>query len=442
MFGAKKRIPLGSADRLDRLRAAPVQMFGGLPRSLSDRDLVDDLAAADVQMNGGADALPDIKSVGGMPRFSYRGPEVTGRDRLRGIAAALDDFGGGNAFETFMSGQDKRQRGDYDAAMGGLDKVQQTEPLDRMQAGMGQDERDLFAIAPELALKRMYPEPQKIDPIALAKLQLDREKFGLDREKFGYEQTQTGQMTPFQRESLDLQRQRFNLDQSKDGNVTLPEARQWANSYNDDVDGYNKDLGILRPALPYAQKVVRSNGDPGGNFRMDDVALLRAAARAQTGPGVLMESEVYGTLSPSLRQKLQSGVAYVDVAKGSITPEDRLALAQYVMQGGSQTAGDVWRRYDSTTKPLRMRGVEPESVGVLGPEMIHPDDMQSFLQQPLESFQTGKGYTGPSGRRYIYRGQGRFQFANENAYNPSLAIGQDKPAPTPGLPPGVVVRRK
>jgi hypothetical protein len=227
-----------------------------------------------------------------------------------------------------------------------------------------------------------------------------------------------------------------------DGKPSLSEARQWANSYNDDVDGYNKDLGILRPALPYAQKVVRSNGDPGGNFRMDDVALLRAAARAQTGPGVLMESEVYGTLSPSLRQKLQSGVAYVDVAKGSITPEDRLALAQYVMQGGSQTAGDVWRRYDSTTKPLQMRGVEPESVGVLGPEMIHPDDMPSFLQQPLENFQTGKGYTGPSGRRYIYRGQGRFQYANENAYDPSLAIGQNKPAPTPGLPPGVVVRRK
>jgi len=163
MFGAKKRIPLGSADRLDRLVAAPVQMFGGLPRSLSDRDLVDDLAAADVQMNGGADALPDIKSVGGMPRFSYRGPEVTGRDRLRGIAAALDDFGGGNAFEAFMSGQDKRQRGDYDAAMGGLDKVQQTEPLDRMQAGMGQDERDLFAIAPEMALRRLMPQPAEYD---------------------------------------------------------------------------------------------------------------------------------------------------------------------------------------------------------------------------------------------------------------------------------------
>lgn len=133
MFGVKKPLALGSVDPMEMMTP---QMFGGA-------------------------ALPDIQSVGSMPRFSYRGPEIAGRDRLRGIAAALDDMGGGNAFETFMGGQDKRQRGDYDAAMGGLDTLQQREPIDRLTAGMGQDERDLFQIAPELALKRMYSAPKE-----------------------------------------------------------------------------------------------------------------------------------------------------------------------------------------------------------------------------------------------------------------------------------------
>jgi hypothetical protein len=280
-----------------------------------------------------------------------------------------------------------------------------------------------------------FKTPKELDPVALARLDLDERKFAADR-------AQAGKLTPYQQAQIEIDRARFNLEQTKGGNVSLAEARQWANGYNDDVDGYNKDLGILRPALPYAQQVVRSKGQPTGNFRMNDVALLRAAARAQTGPGVLMESEVFGTLSPSLQQALQNRIAYVDMSEGTITPKDRLALAEYVMQGGQQTSGDIWRRYNSTTKPLKMRGVDPEAVGVLGPEMIHPDDMESFLSQPLERFETGKGYTAPSGRRYIYRGQGRFQYANENQYAPERAIDRKASDPAPGLPPGVVVRRK
>lgn len=372
----------------------------------------------------------------GMFGGTYSGPQL---NKWQVIGATLQQLGDNRGqLNDLYQMEDQRQRGEFE-------RQRQEQMMAALQDVAPESVRPLVPFAPDavvsgLVSNAMKPPPQ--DEFSMSDGVLYNKRTGATRTVGGATPKTWVVGKTLLGMGPDGRPQVLYTDPDKvgaDGMPSLAEARQWANGYNDDVDAYNKDLGILRPALPYAQQVVRSNGNPGGNFRMNDVALLRAAARAQTGPGVLMESEVFGTLSPSLRQALQNRVAYVDMKEGTITPKDRLALAEYVLQGGSQTSGDIWRRYESTTTPLRQRGVEPESVGVLGPEMIHPDDMPSFLGQPLENFKVGQGYTGPSGRRYIYQGQGRFRFANENPYNPSLAMDRQRPAPKPGLPPGVTV---
>lgn len=222
---------------------------------------------------------------------------------------------------------------------------------------------------------------------------------------------------------------------------TLAEARQWTNSYNDDIRTVNNDLGNMRAAIPYATQVVRAAGAPTGNFRMNDVALIRAAARAQTGPGVLTETEVFGTLSPSLRQDLIRARSYADIAQAGLRPEDRLALARYVENSARNASGDLWRRYQDAENVLSPRNIDPSNVGISAPEYVHPDDMDSFMSQPESNFQRGHKYVAPSGRQYEYLGDGRFRYVGRNRYDPSLRVDRERNSTQePGSlepPPGV-----
>jgi len=173
------------------------------PRGLFGSSAPVSLDVADVGVS-----LPPTQSVQGMPRPSYNGPEF---NRMQVIGAMLQQLGNNQGqLNDLYDRENTAQRGQYDAAMGGLDRLQQTEPLDRMTAGMSQDERDLFAIAPEMALRRKFPEPQKVDPIALARLDLDARKFQFD-------QQQAGQLTPYQQAQLNLDRARFAADQGQKG---------------------------------------------------------------------------------------------------------------------------------------------------------------------------------------------------------------------------------
>lgn len=218
--------------------------------------------------------------------------------------------------------------------------------------------------------------------------------------------------------------------ENQNGMPTLSEARQWTNSYNDDIRSANNDLGNMRAALPYAHQVIQSRGAPTGNFRMNDVALLRAAARAQTGPGVLTESEVFGTLSPSLQQSLTRNMAYADITRAGISPQDRLALAQYVQTAQRNASGDLWRRYNDAEGVLSARGVSPDNVGISAPEYLHPDDMDSFGSVPDSSFTRGRNYVAPSGRQYTYLGDGRWRYSGRNRYDRSLTVNRDRSAQT------------
>ena len=214
--------------------------------------------------------------------------------------------------------------------------------------------------------------------------------------------------------------------ESQQGMPTLAEARQWTNGYNDDVRTTLNDLGNMRAAIPYAHQVIQSRGTPTGNFRMNDVALLRAAARAQTGPGVLMQSEVFGTLSPSLQQDLTTNLAYTDISRSGLRPEDRLALARYVEQSQRNASGDLWRRYNDVENVLSARNVDPSNVGVSAPEYLHPDDMDSFGSVPDSSFTAGRNYVAPSGRQYTYLGDGRWRYSGRQAYDRSRQVNRDR----------------
>ena len=225
---------------------------------------------------------------------------------------------------------------------------------------------------------------------------------------------------------------------------TLAEARQWTNSYNDDVQATLRDLGNLRAVIPYASQAVANNGAPTGNFRMNDVALLRAAARAQTGPGVLTESEVFGTLSPSLQQALTRNLAYVDITEAGISPTDRLALARFVQQGQQNASRDLWRRYQGAEDVLRPRGIDPSRVGIAAPEYVHPDDQAAFDATDTAQLRTGQEYTTPAGRTYRYDGPGQWTFTRRGAYARDTQIsrggargGQQQSSAPPQRPSGV-----
>ena len=124
---------------------------------------------------------------------------------------------------------------------------------------------------------------------------------------------------------------------------------------------------------------------------------------------------------------LTRNVAYVDISQSAITPEDRVALAQYVQNSAQSASGDLWRRYEDAENVLSARGITPDNVGITAPEYIHPSDMASFNSRAPSEYRTGRTYVGPSGRAYVYEGQGRFRYTGRHEYNPEQAMGRREP---------------
>lgn len=215
------------------------------------------------------------------------------------------------------------------------------------------------------------------------------------------------------------------------GGFNLDDVRQWGTAY-DGAQRQNLDgLGIMRPALPYARIVAQHNGDTrnvqGVNARMSDVALLRAAARAQTGPGVLTESEVFGTLSPSLQQALTQNRAYVDIAQTVLSPRDRLALANYVQRAAGDAQRQVWQTYQDYGTRLGRGGASPDDMGIAAPPIPHPDDESALRRMIPTEDKVGSRAVTPSGRVYSYEGQGNWIY--RDMYGRTQGQSGQAPAP-------------
>jgi len=220
--------------------------------------------------------------------------------------------------------------------------------------------------------------------------------------------------------------------------VSDAQRRGLTNDYNRAVSGAMDDLGILRPSLPYARLAVTNNGDTtnieGVNSRSSDVALLRAAARAQTGPGVLTESEVFSTLSPSLQQALVRNVAYLDISQNGITPQDRLALAQFVMQSSRNVQRDVWDIYDQASNDWGGRGNAPTFQA---PRIPHPEDEGRLQSAERGGAQVGREYVANGGRVYRFLAPGSWELsslggeADRSLPWQPRAIEQQQTQPTP-----------
>ena len=195
--------------------------------------------------------------------------------------------------------------------------------------------------------------------------------------------------------------------------LTNSERIRLSNDYQTNSEQAMSQLGILRPSLPYARLAVSLGGDTtqaqGINFRQSDVALMRAAARAQTGPGVLTESEVFSTLSPSIQQDLIRNVAYADISQSGLTPQDRASLAQFVVQSAQNTERDLWTLHRQATSEW---GGVPNAPTFNLPNLPHPDDEGSLQAAERLSaggqavLQRGAIRIAPSGREYRYNGPG------------------------------------
>lgn len=380
-------------------------MFGGR-RRMRGASVPENLGVNPIQPDA---QKPDIPTGEVRSRRSFMG----GPSTLAVIGATLRQLDGGNELDDYLSGQRDQQ---YQRDMFGL----------RAAQGKREDAETERTRQERLAAMAALPENLRpfgasaIEPFVRSQVPLSEE----DRAANDLRERQFDETVRHNRTSEGIDWARANRE-GQNGIPTLAEARQWTNSYNDDVRQTLGDLGNMRTAIPYAQQVVRNNGANTGNFRMNDVALLRAAARAQTGPGVLTESEVFGTLSPSLQQDLVRARSYTDISQAGISPQDRLALAQYVQESARNTSGDLWRRYSDAENVLRSRGIDPANVGISAPEYAHPEDMDSFMSQPLERFSTGRNYVAPSGRQYEYLGDGRFRYSGRNRYDRSLRV--DRP---------------
>lgn len=234
--------------------------------------------------------------------------------------------------------------------------------------------------------------------------------------------------------------------------VSDAQRRGLSNDYNRAIQGSMDNLGILRPSLPYARLAVTNGGDTSGidgvNVRSSDVALLRAAARAQTGPGVLTESEVFSTLSPSLQQDLIRNTAYLDISREGITPQDRLALSQFVMQSARNVQRDAWDLYDQASTDWGSRTNAPTFQA---PRIPHPEDEARLQLAERGGAQVGREYVANNGRTYRFLAPGSWELsrlggeADRSLSWQPRAVEQQQSQPAPqqsrasGPPAGTVV---
>lgn len=214
-------------------------------------------------------------------------------------------------------------------------------------------------------------------------------------------------------QQLNMQERNYQRSMNPDATpLSNSDRRGVSNQYNQAIDGAMESLGILRPSLSYARLAVTNNGDTtnidGVNSRSSDVALLRAAARAQTGPGVLTESEVFSTLSPSLQNDLNRNVAYLDIGRNGITPQDRLALAQFVMQSARNTQRDAWDLYENTNADW---GSRPNAPTFEPPRIPHPEDEGRLQAAERGGARVGQEYVANGGRTYRFLAPGSWELS-------------------------------
>lgn len=363
--------------------------------------------------------------------FMGRMQQIFTPERLRVIAAGLHDLStGGNSLPDLLQELD-RQRAQIEEQR--WRRIQQDQAIRGWKVQEGRDQRlqdwaqgqggDAL-IDPETAYRTHQTQDAQRDQYAWQRT---------------YDNEHPEAITPYQAETLRNQRLQIAASGDRRTQLTPQERRQWQNSYNDDVQQTLTGLGNLRTSIPYAGTVIRNGGHvegvPGVNFRLNDQALLRAAARAQTGPGVLTESEVFGTLSPSLQQDLIRGRAYADITQSGIRPEDRLALARFVQLGADNASRDLWRRYEGADATLSGMGHTTAEVGIAPPDFVHPDDLRSFQSVPESALRQGQNYTAPSGRRYTYLGNGQFRFLDYHEYNPANRVRAGATPNAAGAPP-------
>ena len=214
-------------------------------------------------------------------------------------------------------------------------------------------------------------------------------------------------------QQLSVQERNYQRSLNPDATpLSNSDRRGVGNQYRQAVEGAMESLGILRPSLSYARLAVTNGGDTtnidGVNSRSSDVALLRAAARAQTGPGVLTESEVFSTLSPSLQNDLNRNVAYLDIGSNGITPQDRMALAQFVMQSARNTQRDAWDMYENTQADW---GSRPNSPTFEPPRIPHPEDEARLQSAERGGATVGQEYVANGGRTYRLLAPGSWELS-------------------------------
>lgn len=218
----------------------------------------------------------------------------------------------------------------------------------------------------------------------------------------------------------DLQREQM-LRSTGDVPLTPQQRRLVRNDEVSYQDQAVENLGNMRMVLPYADLVTQGGGTPPGmnstQVRLNDVALLRAAARAQTGVGVLTESEVMGTLSPSLQQELRTRGAYFDESRVNLSPEARAALADFVNRSSQWVQRQAWNHYEGTERQLP-GGTTMDSAGIPLPRLPHPDDIEALRNTEIGAragatrLQVGDIRATQGGRRYRYLGPGNWELVD------------------------------
>lgn len=219
------------------------------------------------------------------------------------------------------------------------------------------------------------------------------------------------------------------------GVLPYPQLRVAVNQHNSNIRAIEENLGILRPALPYANLITRTNGDEvaiqqggmtGTDMRVADTGLLRGAARSQTGPGVLTQPEVLQTLTPTLQSEIRRQGQFFDPNSVSLAAADRVALSRLVIQAASDTSRQAWQQYDSS---LAILPPGQDSAAFNTPTLPHWEDMGQ-LNSPNGDYQLGRDYITRGGRRYTYATPGNWVYRGRQAQPQQPAAASQPQQPT------------
>lgn len=443
---AELRMPNFGADWINALE-------GGIQRGRANREQNAMSYAGQAFAAGDHDAGENRLLQEGMTRqageFSELARARQTRTTQRNVATAMQNAGP-NATQV------QRSQAGADAALAGGDTEQYTQMIAQVNAGT-RETREQFVqsmtfVAQQAQALQQVPEANRMQaaiqaiqgtPFDNPQIRAQIEQLGADGRITNEELSGLSAQVLTVRDQIDLrndqrdfdeQRRQFGMNynlQSRQvaaqeavaqreatGELTYNQRRIASDQHNQRIRAVEGDLGILRPALPYANVVVRANGDPEqmralgltvSDMRAADIRLLRGAARAGTGPGVLTQAEVLGTLSTSLQQQVREQGAFFDASRVTLAPEDRLTLARLVHQNANEASRASWEQYGSATAIL-----PPGSprTGFNAPTLPHWEDMGQ-LNSSAGNYQVGRDYITRGGRRYNYAAPGEWVYRGE-----------------------------